>query len=150
MSGAKFRTIAPKLLPIKVFEQNFQKAARLMEKDVKAAFADAVAKWKHQPEFRGYVRIDSKGIYISVGTQDLIFKFQDLGTKAHIIRPKRRGGTLHWTSPAGEFFAKEVHHPGTKAQEISKKIQDIWAGGLMAEYFEDALTDSVMESGHAI
>lgn len=147
--SAKFRTIAPKLLPIKVFEKNFEKAARLMEKDVKAAFADAVANWKHQPDFRGYVRIDSKGIYISVGTQDLIFKFQDLGTKAHIIRPKR-AKVLHWVAPTGNVFAKEVHHPGTKAKKISENITKIWEGGLMAEYFEDALTDSVMESGHAI
>mgnify|MGYP007071587094 FL=1 len=149
MTRARFRTIAPKLLPIKVFQDNFEKAARLMEKDVKAEFEKAVSKWKHQPYFRGYVRIDANRIYLSVGTQDLVFKFQDLGTKAHIIRPKR-AKVLHWVAPTGDVFAKEVHHPGTKAQEISKNIQETFADGLMAEYFDDALVQSVMESGHAI
>lgn len=146
----RFRTIAPKLLPIPAFQNAFEKAAREMEKDVKAAFEDAVAAWKHQPTWRGYVRLNQNGILISVGTQDLIFKFVDEGTEPHIIRPVR-AKVLHWITPAGEdAFAKEVHHPGTKAQKISEGINDIWQGGLMAEYFEDALTNAVMESGHAI
>ena len=146
----RFRPIVPKLLPTKVFEDKFKQAARQMEQDVKGAFEDAVAAWNHQPIWRGYVRVNSAGILISVGTQDLIFKFVDEGTEPHIIRPVK-AKVLHWITPSGDnAFAKEVHHPGTKAQKISENIRDIFADGLMYEYFQDALTEAVMESGHAI
>lgn len=126
------------------------KAARLMEADVKAAFEDATSKWKTKPTWRGYVRVRGQDIYISVGTNNEIFKFVDLGTKPHIIRAKN-AKMLHWVDASGkDFFAKEVHHPGNKPQDISKNIQEIWADGLMAEYFDDALLDAVQQSGHAI
>lgn len=146
---AKFRPITPKLLPMKVFTDNFEKAARLMEADVKGAFEDATEKWKTPPVWRGYVRLRGADIYISVGTTNEIFKFVDEGTVAHIIRP-RNAKFLHWNTGGEDFFAKEVHHPGTKAQNISKNIQEIWNDGLMQEYFEDALITAVQESGHAI
>lgn len=149
MARAAFRTILPKLLPLKVFDDAFEKASRQMEKDVKGAFEDAVSEWEHQPTWRGYVRVGADQIYISVGTNDLIFKFVDEGTKAHIIRPVR-AKTLRWVSGGETFFAKEVHHPGTKAQKISQTIRDIWSGGLMAEYFDNYLVQAIRESGHAI
>lgn len=151
MSPARFRAIIPQLLPIPVFEKAFQKAARTMEKDVKGAFEDATAHWEHKPAWRGYVRLRGQDIYISVTTQSEIFKFVDQGTKAHIIRAKR-AKMLHWVDPASgeDRFAKEVNHPGTKAQNISQEIQATFEDGLMAEYFQDALDEAVLASGHAI
>lgn len=150
MTRAKFRTITPQLLPQKVFDEAFERASREMERDVKGAFSDAVSAWKHQPTWRGYVRVDNTSIYISVGTTDEIFKFVDEGTIPHIIRPKRPGGFLHWVSTDGaDHFAKEVHHPGTKAQEITKSIHDIWIN-MMPEYFEKHLSQAVKDSGHKI
>jgi hypothetical protein len=149
MARAKFRTITPSLLPQKVFDAAFEKASREMEKDVKGAFEDRTASWKHKPVWRGYVRIDSSKIYISVGTADEIFKFVDQGTKAHIIRPVR-AKVLHWITPKGEdAFAKEVHHPGNKAQNISKDIHDIWVG-MMPDYYDKYLVEAIQESGHAM
>jgi len=151
MARAVFKTIIPKLLPQKVFDDAFEKASREMEKDVKGAFEDSTSAWKHKPTWRGYVRIESTSIYISVGTQDEIFKFVDEGTVAHIIRPVT-AKVLHWVdvSTGEDHFAKEVHHPGTKAQHISKDIHDIWSGGLMADYFDKYLVQAIQASGHAI
>ena len=149
MARAQFKTIIPKLLPPKVFEEAFEKASREMEKDVKGAFEDAISTWKHQPTWRGYVRIAATNIYISVGTADEIFKYVDQGTKAHIIRPVN-AKVLHWVDADGEnHFAKEVHHPGMKAQNISKTIHDIWVG-MMPEYFDKYLIEAIQSSGHAI
>ena len=36
------------------------------------------------------------------------------GTVAHLIRPKN-AKALRWMGPSGPIFAKEVRHPGTKA-----------------------------------
>lgn len=149
MARAKFRTIVPKLVKPEVFEKAFEAASREMEKDVKGAFEDFTANWKHVVTWRGYVRINADSIYISVGTTDPIFKYVDEGTVPHIIRPSK-AKVLRWSTGGETFFAKEVHHPGTKAQKISESIRDIWAGSLMYDYFERALRLAVQQSGHAI
>lgn len=77
-----------------------------------------------------------------VSTDDERFIWTDLGTKAHIIRPKRPGGQLKFKvggySPktrrgvigsrrgrAGRNFrsATIVRHPGTKARRFTKEIE---------------------------
>lgn len=150
MARAKFRTIAPSLIDPNLFQEAFEKAAREMEKDVKGAFIDATSGWKNKPVWRGYVRLTADNIYISVGTTDQIFKFVDEGTVAHIIRPVR-ARLLHWVDPdsGDDRFAKEVHHPGTKAQNISAEIREIWMG-LMPDYFDKHLVEAIQKSGHAI
>ena len=150
MARAKFRSISPSLLDPKVFEDAFEKAAREMERDVKGAFIDVTSGWKNPPAWRGYVRLTTDNIYISVGTTDQIFKFVDEGTVAHIIRPVR-AKVLHWVDPVTgqDAYAKEVHHPGTKAQNISTDIQHIWMG-LMPDYFDKHLIEAIQQSGHAI
>jgi hypothetical protein len=148
MARTQFRSIAPSLLDPKLFLSAFEKAARAMERDVKGAFLDATSGWKHKPVWRGYVRLTADNLYISVGTVDQIFKFVDEGTVAHIIRPVR-ARMLHWTENGQDFFAKEVHHPGTQAQNISKEIREIWIG-LMPDYFDQALQEAIQQSGHAI
>jgi len=39
--------------------------------------------------------------------------FVEFGTRPHEIRPKRRS-SLRWATDEGVFFAKLVHHPGSK------------------------------------
>lgn len=149
MARAVFRSILPSLLDPNIFRKAFEEASREMEKDVKGFFIDAVSGWKHKPVWRGYVRLTGDRIYISVGTTDEIFKYVDEGTVAHIIRPVK-AKMLHWVTPSGEdAFAKEVHHPGTTAQNISGEIQDIWVG-LMPELFDQHLMKAIQASGHAI
>lgn len=45
-----------------------------------------------------------------------VARFTEKGTRAHAIRPKRKGGTLRWTSGGQVHFAKVVSHPGTRAR----------------------------------
>lgn len=41
--------------------------------------------------------------------------FMEVGTRPHIIRPKRPDGWLRWWDGAGRVhFARVVHHPGTR------------------------------------
>lgn len=150
MARAQFRSIAPSLLDPNIFAKAFENAAREMEKDVKGAFIDATSGWKKPPQWRGYVRLTPEDIYISVGTANEIFKFVDEGTKAHIIRPVK-AKMLHWVDAAsgGDIFAREVHHPGTKAQHISADIREIWLG-LMPDYFDKHLMEAIKNSGHAM
>lgn len=148
MGRSVFRSISPSLVDPGLFDKAFEQASRAMEKDVKGAFIDATSGWKNQPVWRGYVRLTANNIYISVGTTNEIFKFVDEGTKAHIIRPVR-AKMLHWVDGGQDFFAKEVHHPGTKPQNISKEIQQIWLG-LMPEYFDKYLLEALQKSGHKI
>jgi hypothetical protein len=150
MARAKFRTIIPKLLPKKVFDDAFEAAAREMEKDVKGAFDDATAFFKNKPIFRGYVRISGEEIYISVGTDSVPFRYYDLGNggPGRIIRPVR-ASVLHWVDPSGEdVFVKWVR--GYDGKKVSESIQAIWAGGLMADYFDRHIQQAIEESGHAI
>jgi len=43
--------------------------------------------------------------------------FCEVGTRPHVIRPRTPGGWLRWVDSSGKVrFAKEVHHPGTRAQ----------------------------------
>lgn len=40
------------------------------------------------------------------------------GTRPHIIRPRKAGGVLVFQVRGETVFAREVHHPGTKAYRI--------------------------------
>jgi hypothetical protein len=40
----------------------------------------------------------------------------ELGTRPHVILPRKRGGVLRWKDGAQVRFAKRVQHPGTRAQ----------------------------------
>lgn len=40
--------------------------------------------------------------------------FMEVGTRPHVIRPKRAGGWLRWTGTGGVKFALYTNHPGTR------------------------------------
>lgn len=42
--------------------------------------------------------------------------YVEYGTGPHVIRPKKPGGTLRFKINGDWVFAKEVNHPGTRAQ----------------------------------
>lgn len=88
-------------------------AAKVVQKD----FEDEVKGWKHKPAFSITGSGDDKR---SVTTDDEIFLYQDLGTKPHIIRPTRKRA-LSW--PGASHPVKVVHHPGTKAQGFTVRVQ---------------------------
>lgn len=151
MARAKFRAIIPTKLDPKLFDAAFQQAARDMENDVKDQFEEVTKNWKKRPVWRGYVRVQGTNIYISVGTQDEIFKYVDEGTKAHFIKPVR-AKVLHWVDPSsGEDRYSMGHNvKGITPRKISENIQKIWENRLMIEYFEGALVEAAEASGHAV
>lgn len=72
-----------------------------------------------------------KWVVVSAGdrrdiiTQDLIYRFQDKGTKAHVIMPKA-ARRLVFQVPGGTAFARKVNHPGTKPQNYTVKTAEVW------------------------
>lgn len=105
-------------------------------------FKKTVRTWKHRVIWYSTRRGDDYWI----GTKDKIYSYVDLGTKAHIIKPKKPGYRLRFyrsgfkpKSRVGYIdsymgkqankdltFAKVVHHPGTEARNFSEKISKKW------------------------
>ncbi len=83
----------------------------------------------------------SQKMEFEVSTEDERFIWTDLGTKRHVIRPKRTGGTLKFrvggrpktkvrTIGSGRgsqgrqwVSTKRVQHPGTKARQFTATIE---------------------------
>lgn len=61
---------------------------------------------------------NSRGQYLDViaGVQGLTpyLGYHMEGTRPHIIRPRRTGGWLRFTSGGRVVYAKQVNHPGTR------------------------------------
>lgn len=58
-------------------------------------------------------------------TQDLIYRFQDKGTRAHVIMPKS-ARRLVFQVPGDTVFATKVNHPGTKAKNYTVMTAEAW------------------------
>lgn len=105
-----------------------------------------VQTWKDKPAFERIVEITGDTVTILVGTDNLIYKFVDKGTRPHFIFPRTAGGSLafQWGGP-GSYRAKthpgvlgsggggssgpKVHfryvsHPGTEPRRFSETIQE--------------------------
>jgi hypothetical protein len=128
-------------------------AAKAHAARVKGEFEAEVANWSraNRPSFTTEVKVGETEIVVTVRpyarrrTSD-IFRYVDLGTPPHIIRPKRAkalrffwGGPGSYkpkTAPAGQpkrlaggqpvdvVFTLKVKHPGTEPREISQRIQE--------------------------
>lgn len=125
-----------------LFVQALGDAVQDTADQVIADYRKATSTWEHQPVFRimaRTARVGNRFTSVDVGTDDEIFGYVDLGTKPHVIRPKngkvlafKTGGSpktrpnrlLATGGSAGtdQAFAKEVHHPGTKARNFSKLL----------------------------
>jgi len=117
----------------------------------KRQFGDTVATWSNKPLFT-ITRKTSEPQTRIIKTDKRrragkIFGHVDKGTRAHIIKPKRArvltfkiGGAAKTTpsslkSRSGkkgttQVFTQMVHHPGVKARNFSKKIQEKSRGRL--------------------
>lgn len=109
-------------------------------KDVQIDFKTTTQSWEHKPSFP----IQSPSAYRRiVSTDDEVYAFVNDGTRPHIIRPKG-GGVLVFRTPfraktvpnqiastagsvgATNAIARVVNHPGTKARNFDKAIQEKW------------------------
>lgn len=97
-------------------KRGLDRSAKLARERVQAK----VIGWKTRPRFT--IKNDSV-LERTVATDNLIFHFQDAGTKPHIIRPRRRR-FLRFVPRGGSgfVFARQVNHPGTDAQRWTTTI----------------------------
>ena len=78
-----------------------------------------VSLWKHQPK---WTTSDPESFVREVTTDDDIFRFQDEGTDGPYPIKAKNKQYLHFRGKRGWRRAKEVTHPGLKAQEFSKQV----------------------------
>lgn len=71
--------------------------------------------------------------------------YVEFGTKAHVIKPKTKGGVLVFTMNGRKVFAKSVHHPGTQPQPYVRPAFEAWVdslGTMAAEANAKVITDN--------
>ena len=178
--GISMRAILPLPILTKKMQQAIVDDQLKMAKEIKRDFEKTTKTWSDPPKMRVAVKYpirlfeDNARLEISVGPDPLdkasdIYHFVDAGTRPHIIRPKRPGGSLifQWGGP-GSYKAKtsprvigstaggptgpivafaHVHHPGTKARKFSETIARRW-GQLSKKYAPKTMRDVVEASGH--
>jgi len=110
-------------------------------KAIKVDFDVTTQTWQHRPSFK----IASPSEYVrEISTNDDVYAMLEVGTKPHVIRPKKPRGILRFTVPFRAktvpnairsnkgskgntlVVARVVHHPGTKARNWSKVIAKKW------------------------
>lgn len=110
-------------------------------KAVKVDFDVTTQTWNHRPTFK----IESPSEYTrEISTNDDVYAMLEVGTRPHVIRPKRPRGILRFTTPFRSktipneirsrkgskgntpVVARLVHHPGTKPRLWSKVIAKKW------------------------
>lgn len=118
-----------------------------------------VASWEHKPDFKAMKRVTKDAISVYVyptGPHRDIWQWVSRGTKPHIIRPKRAkvlafpeiyeprttvrgpGYKGPGKSSGPTVFAKEVHHPGTKARHF-EEAWGRWAKTWFRKAMENAM-----------
>ena len=121
---------------------------RTLEARVKPRLLDyprrIVASWEHKPDFKAMKKVTRGAAKVYVypaGENKKYWIWVSRGTKPHVIRPKRAkvlafpsvyqpkttargpGYKGPGKSSGPTIFAKEVHHPGTKARHF----EEAWA-----------------------
>lgn len=147
------------------FRLAFMNAMRKSAKEITADFEKTTQTWDHKPKFESVISLTGPGPTVMVGTDDLVYKFVDEGTKAHEIVPKRPGGVLVFpgtfsakTIPGvigsragykgGEIIKRpRVHHPGTEARRFTEVIKGKWEKRFKSD-MEDVMREAARDSGH--
>jgi len=110
-------------------------------KAIKVDFDVTTQTWQHRPAFK----IATPSEYTrEISTNDDVYAMLEVGTKAHIIRPKKPRGILRFTTPFRSktipneirsrqgskgntpVVARVVRHPGTRPRLWSRAIAKKW------------------------
>lgn len=95
---------------------------RTVDQGVNAAeeeVAAITANWSTPPA----VRVQQGTYEATITVEDKRWTWLDQGTRPHVITPKQRR-FLKFVAKSGEtVFAKKVNHPGTKARNYTKRVQ---------------------------
>ena len=140
----KFKPIYAKPFNIKGLKTNLRKTLREEGKIDKRMLQKTTATWKgSKPRFRVVEKVTPNELSVEVipsGAGAKKWNWLEEGTKAHIIRPKRRGGMLHFRTgfkpktKVGKLksgrgsrgrswaHARQVRHPGTKPRLWRQKV----------------------------
>ncbi len=139
----KATVILPKKKPFDVAKMRgvIQSTLNATAKNIKVDFDVTTQTWNHRPTFK----IASPSEYTrEISTNDDIYAMLEVGTRPHIITPKKPRGILRFTTPFRSktipneirsrkgskgntpVIARLVHHPGTKPRLWSKAIKRKW------------------------
>jgi len=123
-TGVTFRPIIPKKPNASAIPGKFRRTANEIADDLQTELEKPTLTWKHKVKFAQFIRYGyPKTIMIRVSTTDDPYRFQDEGTKAHMVKPKR-AKALAWTSKLGSRrFSKGHRVRGVKAQHWTNKAK---------------------------
>lgn len=161
-----WKTIKPSRLREDAMRLALLNGMRRMGTKIKQDFEKTVQTWKNKPKFEVLVSLSGPGPTVVVDTNDEIYHYVSMGTRPHVIRPKRaralafRGTYTAKTVPgvlearaggaSGDaVFSQEVHHPGTKPRNFQKMIGDKWQKQFKRE-MESVMREVARESGHGM
>lgn len=141
----RIEAIRPRKSPVinvEAFKREISRAVDKTAGDMLKDFDKTTRTWDTQVKF--YARpkggqLGRRDLVITVYTNNQIYQYVDAGTKAHIIRPKNAStlrfmsghraktrpgfiGSSQGGASGAAVFAKEVHHPGTRARGFSTII----------------------------
>ena len=134
------KVIKPAKLNLEAVRIELEKAVTFEGEAIRKEYEKTTRTWRNKPKFEVIPDVGKDKVEVLVGTDDKVFGYVDLGTRPHIIVPKRAGllrfqsGYKAKTAPGvigssagGKFgsvvYSRIVHHPGTVARNFSKIIQ---------------------------
>lgn len=141
------KAIKPGKFEPKHFYKEMIKAAEKLSKDAEKQFKETTKGWKTKVKWHIEIRIRQSEIRTQVYTTNKIYGYVNDGTKAHIIRPKKKRA-LKWEGADGPIFSAHAHHPGFKGyhhdKRIAKDIQDKYP-----KWQTEAINKAAKLSGHS-
>lgn len=99
-------------------------------------------------KLRGSLRVmvDTDRVVIGPDTNQAPYAiYVEMGTRPHVIKPKRKDGFLRFQIGDKTIYARIVHHPGTKAQPYIRPAFQAWVdslGTMAAEANVKVFTDN--------
>ena len=160
------KAIKPARFKDEVFFQILDIENLTVAADIELDFGLHVATWKTPVKFEIFVQTGPAAVTVFIGTDNKNFGYVDKATPPHWILPKKKGGTLAFSSgftrkttpgiiPSGKggssgdtVFAKGVLHPGSKGSKITETIQKKWKSRYKRR-MEKAMKRAATASGHS-
>lgn len=152
--------IKPRKRNPRVLEE-LRKEAKAAAHEISYLMQEDTRTWEHKPKFKEEVIVSQRRVMIKVypvGPNAEIYNYVDKGTKKHIIRPRKPGGTLRfkWGGPGSYtpktmpgrhgstksyqrgkiVYRKIVHHPGNKGRYFARYISKHYTPTLRRRYKE--------------
>jgi len=133
---------------------------------IKEQYDKTTRTWRNKPRFEQTISLRGSSPSILVATDSEIYGYVDLGTRPHIIRPKRAkklrfgAGSSPKTQPnvigstgggegGAEVYANVVSHPGTAPRNFTKSITKE-VKPYFRRYMQEAIAKAAKASGHSI